>query len=215
MISLWQEKLQSRDEDVLIVLMQNNPGILNEKDTSGASYFSMLGYYRLSKARDAATYLKHDFDLYEAILTGQKELVKAILKKDETLLNSYSPDGFTPVALAAYFGKSEIAGILLEMGADPGIPASNPSKVNALHAAVAQNDLDLAKKILEKGIDVNSTQMQGVTALHSAAHRGSKEMVELLLEFGADKRQTTENGESAADFARKDSHENILPLLEQ
>ncbi|MFC3972618.1 ankyrin repeat domain-containing protein [Maribacter confluentis] len=52
-------------------------------------------------------------------------------------------------------------------------PAKNPSKVNALHSAIAKENHELCKLLIEYGVDVNTVQMQNVTALHSAVHRGN------------------------------------------
>ncbi|WP_304238182.1 ankyrin repeat domain-containing protein [Jiulongibacter sediminis] len=209
----FKDLLTSRDEEKLIELIAEYPSVLDLKQEGGSSNFATLAYHGLQKAFDFAITQKQSFDFYEAIMAGKKELCDAILKKKKSLLNSFAPDGFTPIALATYFNQDKIAHWLLSQGANPGIPARNNAKVNALHAAVARNNVGLAESFLFAGVDVDSPQMQEVTALHSAAHRGSVEMVKLLLRFHADKSLKVESGETALQMAQKDGHEEVVKLL--
>ncbi len=59
---------------------------------------------------------------------------------------------------------------------------SNPEK--AFHDAAVDGDIDMIKRLIERGIDVNS-YYQGRTALIDAAIRGRTEIVKLLIQAGA------------------------------
>lgn len=98
------------------------------------------------------------------------------------MINTHSDDGFSLLSLAAFFDQTEIAKSLIEFGADPNLSAKNPSRVNALHSAVAKENYELCMLLIEKGANVNAVQMQNVTALHSAVHRGNLDLVKLLVE---------------------------------
>lgn len=54
---------------------------------------------------------------------------------------------------------------------------------NALHIAVIRNELDIAKELIEAGIEINARGDLGNTPLHEAA---SLPLVKLLVESGAD-----------------------------
>jgi ankyrin repeat protein len=138
---------------------------------------------------------------------------KAFISADETIVNQYSKDGFTPVSLAAFFDQTEIAKVLLEQGANPELQATNPSKVNALHSAVAKGNYELCELLVATGMDLNLGQTQNVTALHSAAHRGNLKMVQLLVENGADIHAKMENGSTPLDLAKKDGHQDVVIYL--
>lgn len=209
----FNELLKVRDEEALIELISADPSVLEWKQEDGSTNFSTLAYHGLQKAFEFAVTQKQSFDFYEAIIAGKLQLCEEVLKKRKTLLNSFAPDGFTPLALATYFNQQKIAQWLLSKGADPGLKSKNNSKINALHAAVARNNVSLAESFLYAGVDVNSTQMQGVTALHSAAHRGSADMVKLLLRFRADKTLKMESGETALQMAEKEGHDMVVGLL--
>jgi CubicO group peptidase (beta-lactamase class C family) len=60
------------------------------------------------------------------------------------------------------------------------------SQARKLIAAARSGDLDAAKLLLERGVDINSRSEAGLTAVQAAKVRGLKEMVELLISKGAD-----------------------------
>src|SRR5438034_673138 len=60
------------------------------------------------------------------------------------------------------------------------------SQATKLIAASRNGDLDAAKLLLDRGVDVNSRSPAGLTALQAAKLRGHKEMVAFLLGKGAD-----------------------------
>ena len=143
------------------------------------------------------------------------ERAQDMFAHNATLINQHATDGFTPVSLAVFFDRSEMAKWLLDQGADPNLQATNPSKVNALHAAVAKNNTELCKLLIAKGADVNALQMQRITPLHSAAHRGNLEMVTLLVKHGADIHLKMANGDTALSIAKRDGHKEVAAYLEE
>ena len=163
---------------------------------------------------DEAIAIKKTFTFHEAIVCGMIETVKDFLKDNQGVVNTYSADGFTPLSLAAFFERTEIAKLLLEKGADPTLHATNPSKVNALHSAVARSNYELSKLLVDAGVNVNATQTQNVTPLHSAAHNGNLQLVKLLVENGAKINLKMDNGMTAIDFAEKDGHAEVKAYLE-
>ncbi len=213
MINELKEHLKSRDEATLGAFLEKHPEVLDQTDDSGATGFVLIAYNQLPAVFAQALALKADFNLYEAIISGQPDLVKSRLAAEPSLLNRHSPDGFTPVALAAFFGHPGIAKSLIKEGADPNIAAANPSKVNALHAAVARGEVPLCELLIKHGADVNQPQNQGVTALHSAAHQGNLALVKLLVENGADLTLKMDNGDDALAFAERDGHAEVVAYL--
>lgn len=55
-----------------------------------------------------------------------------------------------------------------------------------LHIAVQNNDLDLAKKYLEEGLDPNTFDEIGKTPLHYAVQKENFEAIDLLFKYKAD-----------------------------
>ncbi|MED1410933.1 MULTISPECIES: ankyrin repeat domain-containing protein [Bacillus] len=151
----------------------------------------------------------------QAIISGEKEKVVEIINSNQSIVNSYSEDGWTPLHLAAYFGQKEIASFLLEQGADIHIRAKNENENTPLQAAIANKQSELVAFLIEKGSDVNAAQSGGWTGLHEAALFGNEEIIILLLEKGANKMIKKNDGKTAYDIALEKGHESLLHHLQE
>lgn len=214
MIDSLKIHIQNKESDKVINLITNNPEVLDEKDENGSSGLMLIAYSEMDTAFNKAKNLKKSFTFHEAIVCGKMDVAQNSLTHDKSYANQRSNDGFTPLSLAAFFNQTEIAKLLLANEADPNSRATNPSKVNALHSAVAKENYELCKLLIEYGVNVNATQMQNVTALHSASHRGNLKLVKLLVENGAQINLEMDNGETALSIAEKDGHEDVKKYLE-
>lgn len=215
MINELKTYIQNKEIDKIIMLIENNPEILDEKDDNGSSGLFMIAYSGLDAAFAKAKTLKKSFSFHEAIACGKKDKVQEYLSQDKVIVNKYSNDGFTPLSLAAFFDQTEIAKLLLANGADPNMHATNPSKVNALHSAVAKENYELCKLFLAHDADVNAVQMQNVTPLHAASHRGNLNLVKLLVENGAKIDFKMDNGDTALTIAERDGHNEVKDYLKE
>ena len=83
----------------------------------------------------------------------------------------------------------------------------------ALVFAVYFNQPEITKLLIEKGADLEARDVLGNTALMGAAFKGNKAMVEILIASGADVNAVNNNQMTAADYATKYGHEEILKLL--
>jgi ankyrin repeat protein len=125
-------------------------------------------------------------DLADAAMAGDAEAVRRLLAGDSNLSRAYTEDGWTALHLAA---TPEIAGLLLEAGAD--IAAPNRHKFagpgnSPLHGATYLNRPEVVRSLLERGADPNGLDNAGFTALHLAVGNGWVECAGALLEGGAD-----------------------------
>lgn len=215
MIDSLKTLIDQKDTVAISEFISQNPTVLDEVDNNGSTGLMLIAYSGIGDLLEQASNLKKSFNFHEAIMCGKKSQVMNFLSGNKNLVNMYSSDGFTPLSIAAFFNQTEIAYILLDNNADPNLQASNPSKVNALHSAVARNNYDLCKSLIENGADTNIAQMQGVTPLHSAAHRGNLEIVKLLVTNGASIDSKMDNGNTAIDIAKSDGHEQVVNYLIQ
>lgn len=214
MLQLLKTYIKDKNAEKVISLVNENPDVLSLKDENGSSGLMLLAYSSLGDAFEQAIDLKKSFTFHEAIVCGKEELVNDYLQKGESdLVNSYSNDGFTPLSLAGFFNRTEIAKSLVRLGADPNLSARNPSKVNALHSAVAKENYELCKLLIENGANTNAVQMEGVTALHSAVHRGNLDLVKLLVENGALISSKMDNGDTAIIIANREGQNKIEEYL--
>lgn len=214
MIELLKTHIKNKEADKVISLIKENPDVLSLKDDNGSSGLMIIAYSGLEKSFEKAIELKKSFSFHEAIVCGKANIVKDYLNNpDFDMINTHSNDGFTPLSLAGFFNQTEIAKSLIELGADPNLSAKNPSKVNALHSAIAKENYGLSKLLIENGANVNAVQMQNVTALHSAVHRGNLDLVKLLVENKASITLKMDNGDTALIIAEREGHKNIAEYL--
>ncbi len=151
--------------------------------------------------------------IHEAAAAGVVPRLEQLLASDPATLNAWSPDGFQPLQLAAFFGRRQAVELLLARGAEVNTHARHEFHVAALHAALAGPDHEIARLLVAAGADVNSRQQGGGTPLHEAAQNGEVELVRLLLEHGADPKATDDQHRTAADFAREQSHTEVVDFL--
>jgi ankyrin repeat protein len=137
----------------------------------------------------------------------------ALLDAEPEAANAFAADGFTPLALAAFFAQPAAVRLLVGRGADVGAAARNAMAVQPLHAAVAGRDFASASVLLGAGADPNARQHGGWTPLMAAAAHGDREIVEVLLSAGADPEIANDEGKTAAFLAEEGGHSALAQHL--
>lgn len=179
------DAIKAGDLSTVSELLEKDPCVASERTPEGVSCVSLAMY---NGKRDIARLLanrRSDLDLYEACAVGSLERVRALIKEGAGQVNSFSPDGFAPVALAAYFGHPEIVETLIQAGADVNAQARNAMKVAAIHAAVSSRDVRSVEILLRNGADPNLEQQQGFTPMQAAVANGDQPIIQLLTAHGA------------------------------
>ena len=147
----------------------------------------MLSRYRFNRATtDALLAADPELDVFEATALGYIDRLRERLMADPASAAAFSPDGFTALHYAGFFGKVEAARELIAAGASVDVYTKNPFANQPLHAAAAGRHLEVCRLLLGAGADVNATQHGGYTPLHEAAQSGDVELAELFLSAGAD-----------------------------
>src|SRR5207245_7725521 len=118
---------------------------------------------------------------------------------------TYSPDGFTPVALAAYLGQKSVKGSTTEKGANVNAIVKNATGFTALTGAVANNHVEISKILVKRGANVNHRYEGGVSPLMEACLNGNLELVNFLLENGADPSAKTKDEKTPLVRQREES----------
>jgi ankyrin repeat protein len=194
-----------------------DPALARCRDEAGVSVVCLAVYLGREDVARLLARARDDLDIFEASTLGDHRRVQELVSSAPELVHSYSPDGFQPLGYACFFGRREVAEILLAAGADLESPARNALQVRPLHSAVAQADpetaLFLARRLLAAGASPNAVQQGGATPLHEAAFRGNLDLVRLLLKHGARIDVRDSQGKSPSDLAREHGHENVLRVL--
>jgi len=126
-----------------------------------------------------------DLDVFDAAALGRVDRLRQLLDEQPDRVRSWSGDGFTPLHLAAFFGRAPTVALLLERGADVGAVARNAMQVQPLHSATAGRDLESVRLLLDAGADPDARQHGGWTPLMAARQHGDAEIERLLLARGA------------------------------
>lgn len=197
-----------------------DPTLVNARGDGAISMLMLAQYYGRDDLVKLLVQNNAQIDIYEASAIGDTERAAGWLAMQPNLANSFSPDGFTPLGLASFFGRLAIVNTLLPYHADPNIASNNAMRVAPLNSAVAGDHYEIAAKLIEAGANVNVKQADGFTPLMSASQNGNAQMVKLLLAHGADASARVDKSsaefanKSALDFARQIGSPEIIVLLQ-
>jgi uncharacterized protein len=207
------DAIAKNDLDRVRKLIAEDAALAGARDADGLSAVTQARYHGRDDIVEVLLDAEPELDVFEAAAVGRIERVRELLQSDPAVSSAFSPDGFTPLHLAAFFGHPDIARLLVEHGSDTTAVARNPMRVMPLHSAAAARQVETSTLLIDHGADVNASQERGFTPLHEAAQNGDVELARLLLAHGADPEQAAEDGRRAADFAAAGRHEEVLALL--
>jgi uncharacterized protein len=210
------DAITSGDRTTVQSMLATDARVATAVDTNGLSPLLIaLYHHQPAIAADLLQAVPPEMlSVHEAAAAGVVGRLQQMLQNDDaSAANAWAPDGFSPLALAAFFGRPEAVELLLEYGAQVKAVSRHPSGVTALHAALAGPQPDIARVLIAAGADVNARQRGGFTPLHTAAQNGSLELSQLLLDHGADPNAATDDGRTPADLARAAGHTHLAERL--
>lgn len=194
-------------------ILTANPKLVNAFDQNRLPLILTAQYNGRPETINLLEEAGAEIDLFTASAIGRFDVVRQELDQWPEDVNEYGRDGFTPLQLACYFGREEIALWLLGYGADVNAVAQNGTGIAPIHAAAANGSLIILQALLAKGADVNARQQGGFTPLHTAADSNNPAMAQLFLEHGADHTLAADNGQTALDLALEKGHEAVVGVL--
>lgn len=206
--------IESRDLDAARAALARDESQGTEPLPGGLSPLLFALY---NGAHDIAELLRplRPLDLFEAAALDDARRVAEILLADPEALRRHSADGWTPLHLAAFFGRRDAVLVLVGLGAPIDSISDNPMQNTPMHAALAgAAGEQLAPLLMGFGAEVDHVGGSGVNALHLAAARGFSGLCRLLLTRGIDRAAKTEDGKTAADIARERGHVELVSLLD-
>ena len=203
------------DTDRVAALLAQDPALAMARGADGVSAL-LLARYRFDRSTtDALLAADPDLDVFEAAALGRIDRLRESLADDPAAATAMSPDGFTALHLAAFFGKTEVTRILLEAGARVDTYTTNDFANQPLHAATAGRHIEVCRLLLAAGAHIDATQHGGFTPLHEAAQQGDIELVELFLSAGADPSVSVDDRGTPADLAEAAGHHDVATRLRE
>ena len=200
-------------------MLDSNPALAVARAESGESAVLLSIYYGKDEIRELLLERSVPLDVFEAAAAGVRETVAEWIKEDAGLVRAFSHDGFTPLHLAAFFGRLPVVELLLSLRASVNEISRNASELRPLHSAVAHRQpqvaLEISRALIAAGADVNAAQHGGWTPLHAAALHGNLPLVRLLLDAGANPGAKNDTGQTPASLAKTKKHSEVIALLAQ
>jgi ankyrin repeat protein len=202
------------DDERVRDLVRSRPEIAAARDADGLSAVLHAAYAGEQAILEALLDANPQLDVFDAAAVGRTRGLEELLAADAGLARSWSPDGFTPLHLAAFFGHEDAVRALLEHGADANVVARHETlAVAPLHSAAAGAHSSIVRRLLDAGADANARQPGGFTPLHAAAQNGDRESAEALVEHGADPSARTDDGSTPADLAAAAGHDDLADFV--
>ena len=209
------EAVNADDADRVARLIAEDPTLAIARDEHGVSAI-MLSRYRFARdVTDALLVADPELDVFEATALGYVDRLRERLDEDPGGAMAFSSDGFTALHYAGFFGKAEVAHILIESGSRVDAYTHNAFANQPLHAAAAGRHLKVCRILLAAGADVNATQHGGFTPLHEAAQHGDVELAELFLSAGADPSARQDDGQTPAETAEAAGHPDLATRIRE
>ncbi len=209
------EAIAAGDVASLKGLLERDPALVSARHDSGVGPIMLAIYNGHNEVADVLIASGAEIDVFEAAALGRIQRLEQLLDDNPALVRTHSPDGWTALHVASYYGQPEAAALLLARGADVGSRSTNTMANTALHAALAGGHREVTELLLAKGADINAKQHGGYTALHAAALDGDPDLARLLLAKGADASLESDDGQTALAMAREKGREEVLELLLQ
>jgi ankyrin repeat protein len=208
------EAIRSGDLAAVKSLVGADAALASARNDAGVSGVLTAVYMGRGEIRDFLIASGAALELPEAAAVGILARVRELVGKNLAQANSFSPDGFPVVALAAFLGHLEVVQYLVAHGADINAAATNGSGYNALTGAVTSGHAAVVQWLLEHGANANYRYSAGYSPLLTAAANGRLDIAKLLLARGADAHATTNDGKSALALANERDHPEVAALFQ-
>ena len=141
---------------------------------------------------------KGQYGLVLALREKSMKVVDVLLESDKTDVEVRTPQGESPLMLAALQGLTTVCEKLIARDADVNKPGWAP-----LHYAATGGHVDTMRLLLDQHAYIDAESPNKSTPLMMAAMYGSSAAVQLLLDAGADATVKNDLGMTAMDFAIK------------
>lgn len=142
------------------------PGSAGIQNPDSMTPLLFAAYHGKTEAAKAIFSAQFPFTIHERAVMDDVDGLRTMINQDAGSVDSYSGDGWTPLHLAAFFGRTSVVRILLSKGAK--VDAASRSKASfgnsPLQAAVEMGRTGVAKILLDNG--ANATSSRNPAGLH-------------------------------------------------
>ena len=144
--------IDAGDADALTEALSDDPELASERNAEGLSPVLHALYTGKPDLVDPILDANPPLDVFDAAAVGRTRGLEELLEGEPALVSAWSPDGFTALHLAAYFGQEDAAELLVERGADPRVVSRHRElKVAPVQSAAAGGHDSIVQFLLENG----------------------------------------------------------------
>ena len=147
--------------------------------------------------------------LANALREPSPKVAQLLIDWPQTNLNAQSPQGESPLMLAAIKGELELVQKMIKKGADV-----NKTGWTPLHYAASTGQVDIMRVLLENHAYIDAESPNGSTPLMMASMYGTQAATQLLLDEGADPLLKNQQGLTALQFAESANRPDAAAMLE-
>jgi ankyrin repeat protein len=154
-------------------LLADDASLASARDDRGLSAL-MRASYRGGDVYAAVREAEPELDAWDRIVVGEAA--------DLPAADAWSPDGFTPLHIAAFAKNAAAAQALVDAGADVNAFATASfARVTPLGTCAFVGATEVARVLLRAGADPTLTEIEGGSPLEAAMHNGHRDLVSLLV----------------------------------
>src|SRR5262245_15238696 len=150
------DAIKAGEFDRVKAMVSSDPSLIDARSRTGDTAILTAVYHRQKEIVNLLVARGATLTLHEACAAGELERAERLVAEDPAAVSAYSPDGWTPLHLAAFFGFPRIVELLLAHDADVQARSRNENGNTPLHAALASNHALVAGLLLGAGGDVNA-----------------------------------------------------------
>jgi ankyrin repeat protein len=207
------EAAKAGDDLMVTRLLETDPALRSYRAASGETPL-MAALYR-GHRRLVVLMIEQGavLDVFAGAAVGRLDAVKTAVETSPAVINAHAYDGWTPLHLAAFFGRHDIVVWLLDHGAAVDARSRNSLGNTPLHAALAGSHEDVALLLLERGAPTDARDAGGHTPLHIAAESGLIGSVKALLDRGADPHAVDAEDMTPLSRAAARNHTHVVDAI--
>jgi ankyrin repeat protein len=169
------ELVDRDDAQAIDALLARDPSAVSARDETGISPLARSLYRGRNAAFEAIRRAVELTDPWDRLLAGESDGLPAP--------DGWSPDGFTPLHLAAFVDNAPAAAALLAAGADPNaLATASFARVTPLGTCAFAGALNVARLLLDHGADPHIGEDGKYTVEAEAIARGNEELARLIAE---------------------------------
>src|SRR5919198_797105 len=112
------DAIKAGEFDRVKAMVSSDPSLIDARGRTGDSAILTAVYHRQKEIVNLLVARGATLTLFEACAAGEVERTERLMASERSQIIAFSADGWTPLHLAAFFGHTRIAEMLLARGAD-------------------------------------------------------------------------------------------------